>query len=206
MLLAEALWVLRAGLLVSFYSVHTGNPVSYLEGSSCFKTLWLPPNLSLTALAQTMEQETTVDIWSSKLLLPLKMLVKSEETETSGIDTPQKSEAPTVTASTRLCRWETYCLIVQVIYNVDSVLALDSMVPAHIWSDLIAWDNCTHWLDAPASSFTVNCWVTYYSRPLIAEEGCYGMKQSPTSRVCMGSQQEVMVISRQYTIKQAKIN
>ena len=67
---------------------------------------------------------------------PTEMPVKLEATVASGVDNPH--EGPNTTVSLGLCQRENYCLLIWVTHNVDSVLALDSMVPAHIWSQLIA--------------------------------------------------------------------
>ena len=50
---------------------------------------------------------------------------------------------------------EAYCLIVWVTHNADLVWALDWMISAHVWSELIAQDICTHQLDAPAGTSTM---------------------------------------------------
>ena len=95
-----------------------------------------------------MEPKETADAQSSGLLsTPKEMPVKLEDDATitrAGVS--HDGEGLSATASLGLCLTETYCLLVLVTCNVDSVLVLYSMVPTHVWSELIAQDICTYWL------------------------------------------------------------
>ena len=108
------------------------------------------------ALMQTMEQEANIDAKSARLptsTSPLETPVKLETAIDSRVNTPQAgNNRQSVTLSLGVQSHETYCSIVLVTCNADSVLALNLMVPTHSWSDLIAWDICTHQLGVPANT------------------------------------------------------
>ena len=102
----------------------------------------------MTAKVWTMELEEIADAQSSGLMLTCKDTpVKTEDDATvTKVGVSPDGEGLSTTASPGLCQRETYCLLVQVTQNVDSVLALESKVPDHVWTELIAWDICTYWL------------------------------------------------------------
>ena len=105
-----------------------------------------------------MEWKETEDAWYSELLTttPVDTPVTSED---NTIDLRTRAfpegEGSSTVASPGLCRREAYCLLVRVTCNVDSVSALDVKVPDYVWTEVIAQDICTHWVGAPANTFTV---------------------------------------------------
>ena len=105
-----------------------------------------------------MEWKETEDALYSELLTtnPVDTPVKSEDdTINLGTGALPEGEGSSKVVSPGLCRREAYCLLVRVTCNVDSVSALDVKVPDYVWTEVIAQDICTHWVGAPANTFTV---------------------------------------------------
>ena len=102
-----------------------------------------------------MEQKESDDAWYSELLTPTKTPVKSEDDDTKGTEASPDSERSPTTVYQGTCRRETYCLLVQVTCNVDSVSTLDAKVPDYVWTEVIAQDICTFWKGAPSGTFIV---------------------------------------------------
>ena len=105
-----------------------------------------------------MERKESEDARYSELLTttPVDMPVKSEDdTIDQGTGVSPEGEGSSVAASPGLHQREAYCLLVRVTHNVDSVSTLDVKVPDYVWTEVIAWDICTHWVGAPANTFTV---------------------------------------------------
>ena len=109
------------------------------------------------AKVQTMNPEETTDARSPGLLSnPKETPVKSKDDATiTGAGVSPDSEGLSTTVSLGLCQRETYCLLIWLTCNIASVSALNSMVPTHVWTELIAWDICTYQLQDPAGTFNV---------------------------------------------------
>ena len=109
---------------------------------------------ALRLKAQTMEQEPTDDARAAELLSTPTRPVKSEEEGGSSLEspTPTKSSGCKVQG---LSSRETYCLLVWVTHNVETVSALNAAVSTHLWNELIARDICTYWTDHQPSTFAV---------------------------------------------------
>ena len=93
-----------------------------------------------------MEQRETEDAWYSELLTtPVDTPVKSEDDATNKRTGTSPDGGGAV--SPGLCWRESYCLLVQVACNVDSVSALDAKVPFFLlfqgpWSGpWMTWEN-----------------------------------------------------------------
>ena len=167
------------------------------------------------AIVQTMELEETTDTWPSRLLsTPKEIPVKSEDDATmTGVSVSTDSEGLSTTESLGLCWRETYCLLVLVTCNVDSVSALDLMVPAHVWTKLIAWDICTYRLWVPASMFSVELLSDTEFLLFQGPHSGRGMTWEKTLEyiqnlhgVTNWGGTEVTMVSGQCTMKQSKID
>ena len=102
-----------------------------------------------------MEQKESDDTQYSKLLIPMKTPVKSEDDTTKGTGASPDSERSPATVSQGMRRREAYCLLVWVAHNMDSVSALDTKVPDYVWTEVIARDICTYRIGAPSGTFVV---------------------------------------------------
>ena len=76
-------------------------------------------------------------------------------TVTGARASPDGEGLSTTALSTGLCQREAYCLLVQVVHNVDCVSALDAKVPDYVWTEVIAREICTLGVGAPAGTFTI---------------------------------------------------
>ena len=105
-----------------------------------------------------MEWKETKDAQYSELLTttPVDTPVKSEDNSVDlGTGASPEGEGSSMAASPGLRQREAYCLLVWVTRNVDSVSVLDAKVPDYVWTEVITWDICTHWVGAPANTFTI---------------------------------------------------
>ena len=105
-----------------------------------------------------MEWKEPEDAQYSELLntTPVDMPVKFKDDATDqGAGVSPEGEALSMARSRGLRLRESYCLLVQVNHNVDSVSALDAKVPDYVWTEVIARHICTHWVGAPANTFTI---------------------------------------------------
>ena len=162
-----------------------------------------------------MEQEETADAESSGLLsTPLDMPVKSEDDATiTRAGTSPDDEGLSTTVSSGLCCRDTYCLLVWVTHNINSVSALDSKVPDHVWIELIAWDICTYWLQTPAGNFTIELLSDTEFLLFQGLQSGRGMTWENTIQyiqnfhgVMDSGGMGVTVVSGQHTMKQSKID
>ena len=79
--------------------------------------------------------------------------VKSEDDTTTGACSDGEGLSTAVPLGFR--QRESYCLLVRVAYNVDSVFALDAKVPDYVLNEVIARDICTYRVGVPIGTFTV---------------------------------------------------
>ena len=108
---------------------------------------------------------------------------------------------------------ETYCLLVRVTHNVDSVSLLDSMVPTHVWSKLMAQDICTYQLWIPTVIFNVE--LLSDTEFLLFQDPCSGKGMTWENiieyiqnlhRIADWGGTEVNMVSGQHTMKQVKFD
>ena len=85
-----------------------------------------------------MEQKETDDARYSELLTPTGTPVKMEDDTTKGTGASPEGEKSPATEPRGMRRRESYCLLVRVACNVDSVSALDAKVPDYVWTEAIA--------------------------------------------------------------------
>ena len=105
-----------------------------------------------------MEWKEPEDAWYSELLTTtlVDMPVKSKDDATNqGARVSPGDEGLSAARSRGLCQRESYCILVRVNCNVDSMSALDAKVPNYVWTEVIAWDICTHRVGAPANTLTI---------------------------------------------------
>ena len=83
-----------------------------------------------------MEREESEDAQYSELITtaPVDTPVKSEDT--AAARSSPDGEGLSTAALQGLCQRESYCLLVRVARNVDSVSALNVKVPDYVWNEV----------------------------------------------------------------------
>ena len=160
-----------------------------------------------------MEQEESEDAQYSELITiaPEDTPVKSEDDATTGA--APDGEGLSAAMPQGLCQRESYCLLVWVARNVDSVSALDAKVPDYVWNEVIAQDICTYRVGAPIGTFTVELLsdmeFLLFQGPLSGPEMTWENTTHYSRALhdcCNWSGTEVTVIASERTMKQSKID